>query len=46
MPNPRGIAGDLYAEVKIMVPSTISDAERRLYQQLAEASPFDPRRPR
>jgi curved DNA-binding protein len=46
MPNPRGIAGDLYAEVKIMVPTTISDAERRLYQQLAEVSPFDPRRPR
>jgi curved DNA-binding protein len=46
MPHPRGSAGDLYAEVKIMVPSTLSDQERRLYEQLAAASHFDPRRPR
>jgi curved DNA-binding protein len=45
MPNPNGPAGDLYAEVKIVVPARPSDAERRLWQQLAGASTFDPRQP-
>src|SRR5207244_9945112 len=35
MPNPRGQPGDLYAEAKIMVPRNLSDAERRLFEQLA-----------
>jgi curved DNA-binding protein len=43
LPNPSGAAGDLYAEVKIVVPARVSDAERRLWQQLAAASGFDPR---
>ena len=43
MPNPRGQAGDLYAEVKVMVPDRLSDAERELWQQLAATSSFDPR---
>ena len=43
MPNPRGQPGDLYAEVKIMVPSTLSDAERELYQELSRVSSFNPR---
>ncbi|MCT2279581.1 DnaJ domain-containing protein [Micromonospora chalcea] len=43
MPNPRGQAGDLYAEVKVMVPDRLSDAERDLWQRLAEVSSFDPR---
>ncbi len=43
MPNPRGQPGDLYAEVKILVPSTLSDAERELYQQLSRVSSFNPR---
>jgi curved DNA-binding protein len=46
IPNPRGTPGDLYAEAKIMVPSKLSRRERRLFEELAEASPFDPRRPR
>ncbi|GAA4228368.1 curved DNA-binding protein [Streptosporangium album] len=46
MPNPRGVPGDLFAEVKIMVPHTLSDEERRLFEQLAAVSTFDPRRRR
>ncbi|MEV4015645.1 DnaJ C-terminal domain-containing protein [Nonomuraea angiospora] len=44
MPNPRGPAGDFFAEVRIMVPPTLTDTERRLFEQLAAASRFDPRR--
>jgi curved DNA-binding protein len=43
MPNPRGRAGDLYADVKIMVPSRLTPRERELFQELANASSFDPR---
>ncbi|GAA1270441.1 J domain-containing protein [Pseudonocardia aurantiaca] len=45
MPDPRGKPGDLYAEVKIMVPSRLTDRERELFSELAAASTFDPRRP-
>ncbi|HEY6793951.1 MAG TPA: DnaJ C-terminal domain-containing protein [Kineosporiaceae bacterium] len=44
MPNPRGTPGNLYAEVRIMVPPRLTDAERRLFEQLATTSTFDPRR--
>lgn len=44
MPNPKGSAGDVYANVQVVVPSTLSDDERRLYEELATASSFDPRR--
>ena len=43
LPNPRGKAGDLYAEAKIMVPAKPSSTERDLFEQLAAASDFDPR---
>ncbi|HZA18675.1 MAG TPA: DnaJ C-terminal domain-containing protein [Pseudonocardiaceae bacterium] len=43
LPNPRGAAGDLYAEVKIVVPMTLSSRERELFEQLASESRFDPR---
>lgn len=43
MPNPKGTAGDLYAEVKIMVPSKLTAQERELFQELANTSTFDPR---
>ena len=46
LPNPRGDAGDLLAEVKIKVPHTLSDDERRLFEELAKSSTFDPRRRR
>jgi curved DNA-binding protein len=44
--NPKGKAGDLYAEVRIMVPPRLSRAERRLFEQLAAESSFDPRKQR
>jgi curved DNA-binding protein len=44
MPNPRGTPGDLYAEVAIMVPKEVTDAERRLFEELSRVSGFDPRR--
>jgi len=44
LPNPRGTAGDLFAEVRVMVPERLSRDERRLFEELAAASSFDPRR--
>ena len=46
LPNARGTPGDLYAEARIMVPATLTDDERRLFEQLADTSGFDPRRRR
>ncbi|MFI5913363.1 DnaJ C-terminal domain-containing protein [Dactylosporangium sp. NPDC051541] len=43
LPNPRGAPGDLYAEIKIMVPPKPSDAERRLFAELAKVSSYNPR---
>ena len=43
LPNPNGPPGDLYAEIRIMVPRRLSRAERRLFEQLAEESHFNPR---
>jgi curved DNA-binding protein len=42
-PQPKGHAGDLYAELRIVVPETLSDQERALYEKLKETSEFDPR---
>jgi curved DNA-binding protein len=44
LPHPRGTPGDLFAEAKIMVPPRLSATERELFEQLAAASDFDPRR--
>ena len=44
LPHPRGSAGHLYAEVKIVVPAKLTDDERRLFEELAAVSTFDPRR--
>ncbi|GHK03884.1 molecular chaperone DnaJ [Streptomyces sp. Y2F8-2] len=46
MPNPHGTNGNLYAELRIMVPSRLSDRERALFEELAAVSSFDPRRTR
>jgi curved DNA-binding protein len=46
LPHPRGKPGDLYAEARIMVPPRPSHQERQLFEQLAAASDFDPRRGR
>jgi curved DNA-binding protein len=46
LPNPKGKPGDLYAEARIMVPPKLSRAEKRLFEQLAAESDFDPRKQR
>jgi curved DNA-binding protein len=46
MPNPHGAAGDLYAEIKVMVPPKPTAQERDLFERLATVSTFDPRRGR
>jgi curved DNA-binding protein len=43
MPRPNGGAGDLYAEIKIMIPSQLTERERELFAELADVSTFDPR---
>jgi curved DNA-binding protein len=45
MPRPSGAAGDLYAEVVIMVPPEPSPRERELFEELAAVSTFDARTP-
>ncbi|KOG43630.1 DnaJ C-terminal domain-containing protein [Streptomyces resistomycificus] len=44
MPNPRGANGDLYAELRVMVPPDLGDRERELFEELAATSSYDPRR--
>jgi len=44
LPKPKGGAGDLYAVLTITVPETLSARERALFEQLREASGFNPRR--
>ena len=43
MPNPRGKAGDLYAEASIMVPRRLKRKEHELFEELSRVSTFDPR---
>ncbi|MFC5008301.1 DnaJ C-terminal domain-containing protein [Dactylosporangium cerinum] len=43
LPNPRGAPGDFYAEIRVMVPARLSDAERRLFEELATVSSYNPR---
>ncbi len=43
LPKPGGGAGDLYAQLTIVVPATLSDREKKLYTELHDASRFDPR---
>ncbi|MFG2176045.1 DnaJ C-terminal domain-containing protein [Streptomyces niveus] len=44
MPHPRGSPGDLYAEIKVMVPPSPSPRERELFEEMAAVSSFDPRK--
>jgi curved DNA-binding protein len=44
LPNPRGSAGHLFAEARVMVPNDLSPEEQRLFSELAATSDFDPRR--
>ena len=43
LPKPGGGAGDLYAVLEIVVPGTLTEREKKLYEELREASHFDPR---
>lgn len=40
----RGEAGDLFAEIRIVVPESLSSRERELFQELRDASEFRARR--
>jgi curved DNA-binding protein len=44
MPGPGKRRGDLFAQVKIVVPKKLSERERELFESLAESSDFDPRK--
>jgi curved DNA-binding protein len=46
MPNPSGRPGDLYAEIKVVVPPKPTARERELFERLAAESTFDARRSR
>jgi curved DNA-binding protein len=46
LPDLKGQTGDLYAVVKVRVPKSLSKQERELFEQLAAASNFDPRKGR
>ncbi|MBI3881588.1 MAG: J domain-containing protein [Verrucomicrobia bacterium] len=43
LPRAAGAAGDLLVEVKIVVPAQVSEAEKKLWEQLARESRFHPR---
>jgi curved DNA-binding protein len=43
LPKPGGGAGDLYAVLQIDVPSTLTEREKQLFEELRAASRFDPR---
>ncbi len=42
LPNPGGRPGELYAEVRVVVPRRLTERQRRLFEELA-ATGFDPR---
>ncbi len=42
-PNPKGPAGDLFAEIRLTVPTELTQKERELFEQLAETSSYKAR---
>jgi curved DNA-binding protein len=46
MPTAGGRKGDLYANVRIVVPKRLEQRERELFEELAAVSRFDPRQGR
>ena len=44
LPRPHGGAGDLYAVLGVALPESLSERERKLYEQLRAVSDFNPRR--
>ena len=43
LPKPKEGQGDLYVIIQIATPTELNDAEKALFQQLADASTFNPR---
>lgn len=43
VPDPKGQPGNLYAEIRIMVPARLTREERKLYEKLGTVSAFNPR---
>jgi len=43
LPKPHSGHGDLYAQLQVVMPPSLSAREKELYQQLANCSSFDPR---
>jgi curved DNA-binding protein len=43
LPDRRGKPGNFYAELQIRVPTSLTDDERRLFEELARVSSFDAR---
>jgi curved DNA-binding protein len=43
LPRPGGSAGDLYAALNIAVPALLTEQEKKLYEELRDASNFHPR---
>lgn len=43
-PNPKGEPGDLFAEIRIVVPEQLTTEEEELFRRLAEVSAFEPKK--
>lgn len=43
LPRPDGSSGDQLVSVRIVLPATLSDAEKRLFSELSQQSRFKPR---
>jgi len=43
LPREKGVRGDLYAVINLQVPTSVSDKERILWEQLGRDSSFKPR---
>ena len=41
-PNPKGAPGDLYAEIRVVVPEELTPEEAELFRKLSETSDFTP----
>ncbi len=44
LPKRGGGFGDLFAQIKIVVPKAMTDRERELFEELKKESKFDPRK--
>ena len=44
MHSAKGESGDLFVEIQITVPKSLSEQEKNLFEQLSSISTFDPRK--